>query len=102
MLQACPPCMYSVFESATFKELFKEPYIYHLNNCLYPLHPALTIGCKIRQLRLSLGLSQFKFGKSINKALTTIANYENEHRIPPNTILDTIISIYNLDKNYFK
>lgn len=65
------------------------------------MNPSLTIGNKINQLRISSGLTQKQFGESLGKALTTIANYENGYRNPSTDILNHIISIYNLDKNYF-
>lgn len=64
--------------------------------------PENTIGQKLKKLRLRLGLTQSQFGKSINKALTTIANLENGYRMPTNDILESIIRLYKLDKNYFK
>ncbi|GAA0076227.1 hypothetical protein UT300005_06050 [Clostridium sp. CTA-5] len=93
--------MSSIFKNAIFKELFKK-YTYNLNSSLYPILQAQTIGDKIKLLRLNNGLTQLQFGKSINKALTTIANFENGHRIPSDSILNDIINIYNLNKNYFK
>lgn len=42
---------------------------------------------KIKWLRINLGLSQTQFGQPLNKALTTIANYENGHKNPPKHIL---------------
>lgn len=64
--------------------------------------PENTIGKKIKKLRTSLGLTQKQFGKKINRAVTTIANWENGYRIPPKDILINVINLYNLDKNYFK
>lgn len=64
--------------------------------------PEKTIGQKIKKIRLGLGLTQSQFGKSLNKALTTIANWESGYRTPPEDILKYIVSYYKLEKNYFR
>lgn len=50
---------------------------------------------------MSLGLTQSEFGENINKAFTTIANWENGRRTPTESILINLISLYRLDNNYF-
>lgn len=92
--------MSSIFESAIFKSV-SEPYTYNINAQISSNIVVETLGQKIKQLRLFHGLTQLEFGKSIDRAPTTIANFENGYKIPNNSILNNIISIYNLDENYF-
>ena len=61
-----------------------------------------TIGEKIKKIRSSLGLTQLQFGRTLDKALTTVSNWENGNKNPPKHILTRIVSIYKLDNNYFE
>lgn len=102
MLHFETPCTCSIFESATFRNIL-ETHTYNIYKYLYSYDTTnLSISERIKNVRLVNRLSQKQFGKSINKALTTIANYESGYRKPSKEILDSIISIYQLDKNYFK
>ena len=91
--------MTCIYERTTFRKII-ESHTYNLNYSLYDIS-ANSIGDKIKKVRLINGLTQKDFGKSINKALTTIANYESNLKNPPKETLDSIISIYQLDKKYF-
>ena len=73
-----------------------------ITSTLSNILPENTIGEKIKKLRSSLGLTQSQFGKPLDKALTTIANWESGYRKPPKDILNHIVHVYKLDKNYFK
>ncbi|MDR3593578.1 helix-turn-helix transcriptional regulator [Clostridium sp.] len=74
---------------------------FKLLSTLYNIEKGDTLGGKIRNLRMSVGLTQKQFGQHLGKALNTIANYENGYRKPPQDILNLIIELYDLDKNYF-
>jgi DNA-binding transcriptional regulator YiaG len=92
--------MCSVFKRTSYDSIFYN----HTFNLISSLSSQLvenTTGKKIKKLRIALGLTQSQFGKKLNRAVTTIANWENGNRIPPKDILITIIKLYNLDKNYF-
>ena len=99
-LSNCPPCMTSISERTTFKNVL-ESHTYNLNYSLYNTIPNDSIGDKIKRVRITNRLTQKYFGESIGKALTTIANYESNYRKPSKEILNSIISIYKLDKKYF-
>ena len=92
--------MTCISERTIFREII-ESHTYNLNYSLYNTAANSSIGDKIKKVRLINGLTQKDFGKSINKALTTIANYESNLKNPPKETLDSIISIYQLDKKYF-
>ncbi|WP_099716784.1 helix-turn-helix transcriptional regulator [Clostridium sp. LS] len=90
----------SIFERTRYNIVFEN----HTFFLTYSLSSHLienTIGKKIKKLRISLGLTQSEFGNKLNRALTTIANWENGHRVPPKYILNNIINLYDLDKSYF-
>lgn len=91
--------MTCIYERTTFRKII-ESHTYNLNYSLYDIS-ANSIGDKIKKVRLINGLSQKDFGESINKASTTISNYESNRKKPNKSILDSIISIYKLDKKYF-
>lgn len=75
---------------------------FNITSSLSNILPENTIGEKIKKLRSSLGLTQLQFGQPLNKALTTIANWENGYRNPSKYILTRIVSIYKLDTHYFE
>ncbi|WP_304576540.1 hypothetical protein, partial [uncultured Clostridium sp.] len=58
--------MYKVYNSDTFKEVF-YPLNININEVLASNISDKTIGNKIRKLRVSLGLTQLQFAKSINR-----------------------------------
>ena len=91
--------MTCIYERTTFRKII-ESHTYNLNYSLYDIS-ANSIGDKIKKVRLINGLSQKDFGESINKASTTISNYESNRKKPNKSILDSRISIYKLDKTYF-
>ena len=94
------PSTCKVFESAIMKEVFK-PVIFNISNSLYFDLPENTVGQKIIKLRLTKNLTQLEFAKSLHKGFGTITKWEQELTSPYEKNLSDIISIYNLDKNYF-
>ena len=92
--------MTCISERTTFSKII-ESHTYNLNYSLYNTAVNSSIGDRIKKVRLINGLSQKDFGESINKAYTTISNYESNRKKPNKSILDSIISIYKLDKKYF-
>lgn len=89
-----------MYRSASYNTLFTN-HKFKILSTLYNIDKGDTIGEKIRNLRMSLGLTQKQFGQPLGKSLNTIANYENGYRKPPQDILNLVIELYDLDKNYF-
>lgn len=100
-LSFCSPSMCSIFERTSYIILF-ESHSFCITSSISNILPENTLGEKIKKIRSSLGLSQNQFGEKLNRGLTTVANWENGVRKPPQDILDHIINMYKLDKNYFK
>lgn len=92
--------MCTVYNSDTFKEVF-TPITFNINEVIASTLPDKTVGDKIRKLRVSLGLSQLQFAKSIHRGFGTIAKWEQNLTIPKPDILSEIISLYNLPNSYF-
>lgn len=92
--------MCKVTTSDTFKEVF-SPLTFNINEALASSIPDKTLGDKIRKLRISLGLTQLQFAKSINRGFGTITKWEQNLTIPTPYTLSEIICIYNLPSNYF-
>jgi len=59
------------------------------------------IGKRIKELRLSKGLTQEEFGKLINVTKVSICCYEKETRNPTLETLSTLAKIFGKDINYF-
>ena len=67
--------MCKVVASDTFKEVF-SPLTFNINEELASIIPYKTIGGKIKKLRVSLGLTQLQFAKSINRGFSTVTKWE--------------------------
>lgn len=93
--------MCKVIVSDTFKEIF-SPITFNINEALAYNIPDKTIGDKIKKLRVSLGLTQLQFAKSINMGFGTIAKWEQNLTHPSAKILNELTLIFKLNKNYFK
>ena len=92
--------MCSVIESTTFKELFHSER-FNLRKLLYSSLPNNTIADRIKMLRFSLDISQLEFAKSLNKSFSTITKWEQGLVEPPKRVLNIIVKLYNLPKDYF-
>lgn len=55
---------------------------------------------RIKELRLSLGLNQVQFGKSLNVAKQTISNWENGYIQPSIDMLLKIMKLYSVSADY--
>ncbi|SDO89018.1 hypothetical protein SAMN04488529_101737 [Clostridium gasigenes] len=100
MLHSCPPSTCRLSQSATIKEVF-QCVNFKIIDSLYSNLPETTIGQKIRKLRLIYELTQLEFAKSIHRGFGTITKWEQELTFPNKDSISYIISIYNLDENYF-
>lgn len=87
-------------QSATFKKVF-EPIIFKITDSLYSNLPEDTIGEKIKKLRLKYNITQLQFARSIHRGFGTVTKWEQEITTPSNNTLSDIVTIYNLDENYF-
>ena len=92
--------MCTVYTSDTFRKVF-TPITFNINEVIASSIPVKTIGDKIRRLRISLGLTQLQFAKSIHRGFGTITKWEQNLTIPKPYILSEIISLYNLPNSYF-
>ena len=57
-------------------------------------------GERIRTLRLSLGLNQVEFGKSLNVTKQSVSNWENENILPSIDMLTKIATLYSVSTDY--
>lgn len=55
---------------------------------------------RLKQLRLSRGLTQEEFAKAIHTSTVAISRYENGSREPSISTLTTIANFYEVDFNY--
>lgn len=55
---------------------------------------------RIKELRLSLGLNQVQFGKSLNVTKQTISNWENDNIQPSVDMLLKIVKLYSVSSDY--
>ena len=62
--------------------------------------PTITVGKQLKQLRNELGKSQIEVCEALHIEQSTLANYENEKRIPKIDILIKIASYYNVSVDY--
>ena len=92
--------MCTVINSDTFKEVF-SPLTFNINEAMASSIPNVTIGDKIKKLRISLGLTQLQFAKSINRGFSTVTKWEQNLTIPKSSVLKDMILIYNLDNGFF-
>lgn len=53
----------------------------------------MTFGCKLKNIRLSMGLSQEEFAKKLNTTKQVISRYETEQRTPKITIAQEYAAI---------
>ena len=51
---------------------------------------------RIKELRISLGLNQVQFGKSLNVTKQTISNWENDNIQPSVDMLLKIVRLYSV------
>lgn len=61
----------------------------------------MTIGRKIKNIRLDNKLTQKEFADKINKSCITIRKYESGDINPPMDVLSEICSIFNVPMDYF-
>lgn len=90
--------MCSVYESATFKDIFTQ-HSYLVNETLSNIIVPNTIGEKIKKLRHDLNIIQLQFAKSIHRGFSTITKWEQELTAPSKEAINDIISSYSLEKN---
>ena len=57
-------------------------------------------GERIKALRLSLGLNQVEFGKSLNVTKQSVSNWENENIQPSIDMLTKIAKLYSVSADY--
>lgn len=57
-------------------------------------------GERIKELRLSLGLNQVEFGKSLNVTKQSVSNWENENIQPSIDMLTKIAKLYSVSADY--
>ena len=55
---------------------------------------------RIKELRISLGLNQVQFGKSLNVTKQTISNWENDNIQPSVDMLLKIVRLYSVSADY--
>lgn len=82
-------------------DLLYEPFIVDIKDCIVCDMPTDNIGQRIKKLRISLGLTQEQFGSLIGHPFTTIAGWERG-KIPTYNTQEKIISVFNLNKDFFK
>lgn len=93
--------MCKIIISDTFKDVFL-PLTFNINEALASIIPDKTIGDKIKKLRVSLGLTQLQFSKSIHCGFGTVTKWEQNLNSPSIKHLNEICAIYKLSCNYFK
>ena len=59
----------------------------------------MTFGCKLKNIRISMGLSQEEFAKKLNTTKQVISRYEKEQRTPKITVAQTYADILNVSLN---
>ena len=92
--------MCTVITGDTFKRVF-SPLIFNINEAIVSTIPDKTIGDKIKKLRISLGLTQLQFSKSIHRGFGTVSKWEQNLTIPKPDVIKNIIILYNLSDDYF-
>jgi transcriptional regulator with XRE-family HTH domain len=60
----------------------------------------MSLGARIKQTRLDLGLTNIEMAKSLNVDRGTLARYENDIRKPDAEFLTLFIEKYNVDANW--
>lgn len=61
---------------------------------------AKMLSKRIKELRISLGLNQVQFGKSLNVTKQTISNWENDNIQPSVDMLLKIVRLYSVSADY--
>ena len=59
----------------------------------------MTFGSKLKQIRISMGLSQEEFAAKLNTTKQVISRYETEQRTPKITIAQNYAEILNVPLN---
>lgn len=59
-----------------------------------------TMGQRIRELRLSLGMTQGKLAATLGVSKSAIGMYETDRREPDNSTLEAIADFFNVDMDY--
>ena len=59
----------------------------------------MTFGSKLKQIRISMGLSQEDFAKKLNTTKQVISRYETEQRTPKITIAQSYADILGIPLN---
>ncbi len=57
---------------------------------------------RIKEIRLSLGITQDDFGKKIGLARNSIANYEIGRRTPTNAVITSICREFNINEDWLR
>ena len=58
------------------------------------------LGSRIRELRLSLGMSQIEFGNALNVTKQSVSNWENGNIMPSVDMLERIAEKYSVSADY--
>lgn len=96
--------MCSMYKNATFFNIALEPLYISIKgykDSIICALPTDNVGQRIRKLRLSLGLTQDKFGSMIGNKNTTVANWENGYKAPLLKTQNKIIKTFNLPLDFF-
>ena len=60
----------------------------------------MVLGFRIRELRKSMGMSQYDLGKLIGVSKVSISGYEKGTRVPSMAILDNMLDVFNISADY--
>lgn len=60
----------------------------------------LKIGERIKKIRTDRGITKYNFAKSIGISDSSLANYENEFRVPSADIIYKICDVYGVSADY--
>ena len=58
------------------------------------------LGSRIRELRLSLGMSQIEFGNALNVTKQSVSNWENGNIMPSVDMLERIAEKHSVSADY--
>lgn len=69
-------------------------------NYKWKLGDSVTLGKRLRKLRIQRGYSQIEASKKLNIADSTLSNYERDQRHPDPKMLIKMIKLYNTNADY--
>ncbi len=58
------------------------------------------LGCRIKELRIALGLNQVEFGKMLNVTKQSVSNWENENIQPSIDVLVRVCTVFSVSADY--